>query len=153
MRNKLWTVLLSALFLGSCLFFMATPSQAFAATSSSSTLNRPPSYAQGYRQGYNDAVFDCQRNTHRFMARSLNDYNRGYVDGYNYARAHDRACVRKPPRPNPYIQGYRQGYNDAVFDCWRNSHRFMARSLSDYDRGYVDGYNYARAHDRACTRH
>ena len=154
MRNKLRTILFGILLLSGSLFSMAATSpQAFAATYTSSVstnLDQPPPYVQGYRQGYNDAVYDCQRNSHRFFARNANDYNRGYVDGYNYARAHDRAC--RPQPPNRYAQGYRQGYNDAVNDCQRNSHRFFARRADDYDRGYVDGYNYARSHDRACVR-
>src|SRR6266700_4760406 len=100
MRHKLRIILLGMLFLcGSLLSMAATSPQAFASTyvsSASNTLdtqNQPPPYAQGYRQGYNDAVYDCNRNNHRFMARNANDYNRGYTDGYNYARSHDRACV------------------------------------------------------------
>ena len=100
MRNKLRLALLGILLLcGSLLSMAATSPQAFASTYAPSTSNsldtqrQSPPYVQGYRQGYNDAVYDCLRNNHRFMARSVNDYNRGYVDGYNYARSHDRACV------------------------------------------------------------
>jgi hypothetical protein len=133
MQNKLRIVLIGALLLCGGLLSFATSPQAFASSytstvaSSSHSQSQPPGYDRGYRQGYNDAVYDCQRSTRRFIAKNINDYNRGYSDGYDYARAHDRTCVRKPQQRDYYTIGYRQSYNDSVYDCQRSAHSFECR--------------------------
>ncbi|QBD75540.1 hypothetical protein EPA93_05785 [Ktedonosporobacter rubrisoli] len=159
MRKTIPIALLCAVLACVCTFFLSAPKTFAAAAdgSASSSLqvssvsnnvhdDRPP-YVRGYRQGYNDAVYDCTHTANRAQTLKRDDYSRGYVDGYNYARAHDRACT------NPYTRGWYQGYHDAVYDCIHNAYRAEAKKLDDYSRGYVDGYNYARAHDRACTQH
>jgi len=164
MRNKLRIMLLSMLLLFGSVFFIATSTQAFAASDVSSVsqidtlsatqnVQSASSYQQGYQAGHNDAVSDCIRNTRiRPLARGLSDYSRGYVNGYDNARTHDRACTHRPQLPSNYIRGYQQGYNDAVTDCSSTRIRPLARSVNDYNRGYTDGYNFARTHDRACTK-
>lgn len=158
MQNKRCIVLIGVLLLCGGLLSLVTSPQVFASSYVSTVVSRsnsqrqPPAYVRGYRQGYNDAVYDCLRSAQRFTAKNVNDYNRGYTDGYNSARAHDRACIRKPPQHTSYTLGYRQGYNDAVYDCQRTAHRFIAKNADDYNQGYSDGYVYARAHERVCIQ-
>src|SRR6266567_2399703 len=100
MQNKLRIVLIGVLLLCGGLLSFATSPQVFASSyistvvSSSHSQSQPPAYVRGYRQGYNDAMYDCLHSTHRFIAKNVDDYNRGYSDGYVYARAHDRTCIK-----------------------------------------------------------
>lgn len=48
--------------------------------------------------------------------------------------------------PRDYWRGYRNGYRAAAQDCRRTRSRGYAGPPSDYDRGFLDGYDagYAR---------
>lgn len=52
----------------------------------------------------------------------------------------------------PYMKGYRMGYRDAVTDC-ETQPGYGGRPYrpTPKEEGYMDGYNYARANDPACT--
>ena len=113
MYNKLRIILFGALFL-STLVFSSLP--AFAATSSRATASQiatvsksvtvhtvtvPQSrrdYDRGFRDGQRFAVYACRNSRHHPWhlqhRRHESDYQRGFVNGYNFTLDYSRACER-----------------------------------------------------------
>ncbi len=167
MKHKKWIILCVAVLLGLLLFSFSAASTAFGATtiSMSSThsttvtkgadvIPNAAAYIRSYRLGYQNAVTDCKASGVSARA-AITQQEKGYTDGYNYARSNDPACTGKSTgtvsqTTISYAQAYRLGYQNAVTDC--KAVGFGARAATTrQEQGYTDGYNYARSNDPACA--
>lgn len=116
MQNKLRIILFGVAFLSALVFSsgMALPASAASATASqTSTVSKSVvvhtatlpqargDYQQGFRDGFRDRDRFCRaergrhHHQHRFHRRGERDFERGFVDGFNFAEDHDRFCRRR----------------------------------------------------------